>query len=77
MLSIDKNNLVTEPLLCGEWWEILGVEKDACGTEVKQAYYKLARLYHPDVNATAKARSVMQSVNKAYEEFKIKYNISS
>ncbi|WP_267901229.1 WD40 domain-containing protein [Dulcicalothrix desertica] len=72
--NIDKNKLVTEPLLCGEWWEILDVEKDACATEVKRAYYKLARLYHPDVNATAKARSVMQAINKAYEEFQNKCN---
>ncbi|MBW4598197.1 MAG: DnaJ domain-containing protein [Calothrix sp. FI2-JRJ7] len=72
--NIDKNKLVTEPLLCGEWWEILGVEKDACATEVKRAYYKLARLYHPDVNVAAKARSVMQAVNKAYEEFQNKCN---
>ena len=73
--NIDKNKLVTEPLLCGEWWEILDVEKDACATEVKRAYYKLARLYHPDVNATAKARTVMQAVNKAYEEFQNKCNV--
>ncbi len=73
--NIDKNKLVDEPLLYGEWWEILNVEKDACATEVKKAYYKLARLYHPDINATAKARTVMQAINKAYEEFQTKCNV--
>ncbi|BAZ14198.1 hypothetical protein NIES4071_60380 [Calothrix sp. NIES-4071] len=74
---VGKNKLVTEPLLCGEWWEILYVEKNACATEVKQAYRYLARHYHPDINATAKARDVMQAINKAYEEFQIKSDICS
>ena len=33
-----------------DYYKVLGVSKDASEKEIKQAYRKLARKYHPDVN---------------------------
>jgi WD40 repeat protein len=52
------------------WWDVLGVEQTANPSIVKQAYYRLARLYHPDFNqgnSTALVR--MQDINLAYDQF--------
>jgi WD40 repeat protein len=53
----------------GEWWEVLGVNKNADLDEVKQAYRRLGRQYHPDVNDSVNAKATMQAINKAYKEF--------
>ncbi|AFZ21458.1 WD40 repeat domain-containing protein [Allocoleopsis franciscana] len=58
-----------DSLSSGEWWEVLGVDSDAHPDEVKLAYRRLARQYHPDINRSASAISTMQAINKAYEEF--------
>ena len=59
----------SDSLSSGEWWEVLGVDSDAHPHEVKLAYRQLARQYHPDINRSASAISMMQAINKAYEEF--------
>jgi DnaJ-class molecular chaperone len=51
-----------------DYYKILGVAKTATSEDVKKAYRKLARKYHPDVNPgdkTAEAR--FKEVNEAYE----------
>lgn len=53
----------------GEWWEVLGVDKNADADEVKQAYRRLGRQYHPDVNSRVNAKAIMQRINQAYLEF--------
>lgn len=55
--------------LTGEWWEILGVDENAAAEDVKIAYRKLARLYHPDINNTDTAKAAMQAINQAYQHF--------
>ena len=45
----------------------LGLSKTATQEEIRQAYKKLARIYHPDRNHEAEAKSKFQQVSEAYE----------
>jgi len=48
-------------------YEILGVSRSANDTEIKKAYRKLAREYHPDVNKNPGAQDKFKEVQKAYD----------
>jgi curved DNA-binding protein len=51
-----------------DYYKILGVSKKASAKEIKAAYRKLARKYHPDVNrGDAKAEARFKEVNEAHE----------
>ncbi len=50
-----------------DYYEILGLKKGAADAEIKSAYRKLARKYHPDVNKTKEAESKFKDINEAYE----------
>lgn len=52
------------------WHEALGVEPDASPSEVKKAYRKAAKEYHPDVNKSPEAEQRMKELNNAYEKAK-------
>ncbi|CAH2012547.1 unnamed protein product [Acanthoscelides obtectus] len=49
------------------YYEILGVGKNASNSEIKKAYYKLAKQYHPDVNKDPESSKKFQEVSEAYE----------
>ena len=49
-----------------DYYQILGVSRDAALTDIKKSYRKLARKYHPDVSKEADAETRMKEVNEAY-----------
>ncbi|PSM51689.1 co-chaperone-curved DNA binding protein A [Campylobacter blaseri] len=48
-------------------YETLGVSKDASTDEIKKAYRRLARKYHPDINKEPEAEAKFKEINGAYE----------
>ncbi|KAK4748273.1 hypothetical protein SAY87_014859 [Trapa incisa] len=51
----------------GDYYATLGVPKSASGKEIKAAYRKLARQYHPDVNKQPGATEKFKEISAAYE----------
>lgn len=50
-----------------DFYEVLGVGKDASAEEIKKSYRKLAREFHPDVNKAADAETKFKEVKEAYD----------
>lgn len=63
------------------YYAILGVEKDASQEEIKKVYRKLAKKYHPDVNAgSSESERIFKDISEAYrtlsdESLRKKYDV--
>jgi curved DNA-binding protein len=53
-----------------DYYKIMGVARDATDAQIKQAYRKLARKYHPDVSKEKNAEARFKDVGEAYEVLK-------
>jgi curved DNA-binding protein len=53
-----------------DYYKVMGVARDATDAQIKQAYRKLARKYHPDVSKEKDAEARFKDVGEAYEVLK-------
>jgi molecular chaperone DnaJ len=50
-----------------DYYEVLGIAKDASQADIKKAYRKLSKKYHPDINKAPGAEAKFKEVTEAYE----------
>ena len=53
-----------------DYYKIMGLSRDAGQDEIKRAYRKLARKYHPDVSKEKDAEAKFKELGEAYEVLK-------
>ncbi len=65
-----RGHIKTMAVKYKDYYEILGVDRNASQEEIQRAYRKLARKYHPDINKEAGAEDKFKEINEAYEALK-------
>lgn len=50
-----------------DYYDVLGVSRDASQADIKKAYRKLSKQYHPDINKTSGADEKFKEISEAYE----------
>lgn len=50
-----------------DFYELLGIKRDAIKEEIKKAYRNMAKKYHPDINQSEEANKIIVSLNEAKE----------
>ncbi|XP_039524592.1 dnaJ homolog subfamily B member 9 [Pimephales promelas] len=69
VFSVAVSILLIAELILAEkdYYEILGVPKDASDRQIKKAFHKLAMRYHPDKNKSPDAEAKFREIAEAYE----------
>lgn len=49
-----------------DYYEVLGIEKNAAPADIKKAYYQMAKKFHPDANKQPDAHEKFLEVGEAY-----------
>jgi curved DNA-binding protein len=71
IVSLDARRVVLAGAVeFKDYYKVMGVARDATETQIKQAYRKLARKYHPDVSKEKDAEARFKEVGEAYEVLK-------
>jgi oligosaccharyl transferase (archaeosortase A-associated) len=63
----EKEHYYIEAPKKRDYYEILGITRNASNKEIKKAYRNLAHKYHPDVNNSSEAEKIFKEINEAYE----------
>ncbi len=50
-----------------DYYDVLGISRNASADDIRKAYRRLARQYHPDVNKDANAEDMFKEINEAHE----------
>ncbi len=63
-----------------DYYKILGVERTASSRQIKAAYTRLAKIYHPDINKDPASLKKFQEITEAYNiignlENRLKYSL--
>eukprot|EP01118_Nematostelium_gracile_P020021 TRINITY_DN9559_c0_g1_i1.p1 TRINITY_DN9559_c0_g1~~TRINITY_DN9559_c0_g1_i1.p1 ORF type:complete len:337 (-),score=97.96 TRINITY_DN9559_c0_g1_i1:20-1030(-) len=56
-----------QPVTDQDYYRILGLEKNATPMDIKKAYYRLAKTYHPDKNDDAQSAEKFKEISEAYQ----------
>src|SRR5512137_667726 len=63
-----RNNFFLHNMVTRDYYEILGVKRDASADDLKKAFRHLARKYHPDLNkGSREAEEKFKEINEAYQ----------
>ena len=50
-----------------DYYKVLNIEKNSTKQNIKQAYYKLSKVYHPDINNESEAETKFKEIQEAYD----------
>ncbi|CAH2052170.1 unnamed protein product, partial [Iphiclides podalirius] len=67
LLAIFIRNIYTSPRSCASHYDVLGITPKATQNDIKSAYYKLSKIYHPDKSSDETAARKFRAITEAYE----------